>query len=85
MLIQFCRPELAAHAANPVGTHHVDQVANVLHSRHVPNRFLHELLQIERRQPAGQQKRSPAMFNEHVANATPKMRVMFKMLASQNA
>jgi hypothetical protein len=35
---------LATHAANAAGVHDVDQIPHMLNARHVPNRFLHELL-----------------------------------------
>jgi hypothetical protein len=45
---------LATYAANAASADDVDHVSDVLNARHVPNRFLYELLQVKRRQLAGQ-------------------------------
>jgi hypothetical protein len=75
---------LAPHAADAIGTNDVNQISNVLDTRHVPHRFLYELLQIKRRQPSSEEERPSAMFNEHVTNPATEVGVMFEMLPSQH-
>jgi hypothetical protein len=79
------RGRLAAYAANATGVYDVDHVSNVLDARDVPNRFLHELLEVKRRQLAGQNERAAAVLDENVAHTTAKVRVMLQVLSSQRA
>ena len=69
--------QLATNAANTTGTHHVDQVANMLNAGHMPYGFLNELLQVERRQLAGQYQCAIPVLDKDVRDATAKMRMMF--------
>jgi len=82
---QFCIQRLAPHAANALGAHDIDQVSNVVHARHVPNRFLNQLFQIERGQPPGEEKRAAAVLDENIADPSAEMRMVLKLLASQRA
>jgi 4-hydroxyphenylpyruvate dioxygenase-like putative hemolysin len=76
---------LAPYAADAAGAYHVDHVADVLNARHMPNRFLHELLQVKRRQLARQHERAAAVLDEDIANPTAKVRVVLQVLSSQRA
>jgi hypothetical protein len=69
--------QLATDAADAVGTHDVDQVANVLNAGHMPDGFLNELLKVKRRQLAGEDQRAASVFDEDVADSAAEMWMMF--------
>jgi len=81
----FDRRRLTTYAANATGVDHVDQVSHMLNAWHMPNRFLHELLQIKGWQLAGQKQRTAAVLDKYVVHSTAKMRVVFQVLTSQHA
>jgi 4-hydroxyphenylpyruvate dioxygenase-like putative hemolysin len=78
-------PRLATDAANPDGIHDVNQIAHMLNARHMPHRFLHQLLEVERRQLAREHERATAVLDKNITDATAKVRVMFQVLPGQRA
>jgi 4-hydroxyphenylpyruvate dioxygenase-like putative hemolysin len=74
---------LAADAAYAVGAYDIDHVSHLEHAGHMPNGFLDELLQVERRQLPAQKESASLVLDRDIVDPATEMRMSLKVITGE--
>jgi 4-hydroxyphenylpyruvate dioxygenase-like putative hemolysin len=74
---------LAADAADAVGAYDIDHVSHLEHAGHMPDGFLDELLQVERRQLSAQKESASLVLDRDIVDPSTEMRMSLKVIAGE--